>query len=198
MDRQEFKNYLSKNKRPFMANFYKIVRTKMNLLMNKNGSPKGNKWSFDEENRKKLPNDIKIPKISEMGIKPRQLENRPIPGEEARPDGDPARQPPQLASHRAAERGGLPLQADRVDRAARARAGSWVMLSRTRRRARRPSGGARAQSWRWRASCRRSERFALSTSELRRAPTTKSAKIRSWPGTVSRGEPAQNASSASS
>ncbi len=64
MDRKEFKNYLSKNKRPFMANFYKIVRTKMNLLMNKNGSPKGNKWSFDEDNRKKLPNDIKIPKIS--------------------------------------------------------------------------------------------------------------------------------------
>ena len=36
MERNEFKNYLSKNKRPFMANFYKIVRTKMNLLMNKN------------------------------------------------------------------------------------------------------------------------------------------------------------------
>ncbi len=60
IDREEFKNYLSKNKRPFMANFYKIVRTKTNLLMNKNGTPKGNKWSFDEENRKKLPNGIKI------------------------------------------------------------------------------------------------------------------------------------------
>ena len=30
MEREEFKNYISKNKRPFMANFYKIVRTKMN------------------------------------------------------------------------------------------------------------------------------------------------------------------------
>ena len=66
MERQEFKNYLSNNKRPFMANFYKIVRTKINLLMNKNGTPKGNKWSFDEENRKKLPNTIKIPKISKV------------------------------------------------------------------------------------------------------------------------------------
>ncbi len=64
IDRNEFKNYLSKNKRPFMANFYKIVRTKMNLLMNKDGTPKGNKWSFDEENRKKLPKIIKIPEIS--------------------------------------------------------------------------------------------------------------------------------------
>ena len=66
MDRTEFKNYLAKNKRPFMANFYKIVRTKMNLLMNKNGTPKGNKWSFDEDNRKKLPKDIKIPEISKI------------------------------------------------------------------------------------------------------------------------------------
>ena len=49
-----------------MANFYKIVRTKMNLLMNKNGTPKGNKWSFDEDNRKKLPNDIKVPVISKI------------------------------------------------------------------------------------------------------------------------------------
>ena len=38
MDREEFKNYLSKNKRPFfMANFYKIVRIK-NEFMNKNGT----------------------------------------------------------------------------------------------------------------------------------------------------------------
>jgi deoxyribodipyrimidine photolyase-related protein len=66
MERNEFKNYLSKNKRPFMANFYKIVRTKMNLLMNINGTPKGNKWSFDEENRKKLPKIIKIPEISKV------------------------------------------------------------------------------------------------------------------------------------
>jgi Uncharacterized protein related to deoxyribodipyrimidine photolyase len=32
MERQEFKDYLSKNKRPFMANFYKIVRTKMEFI----------------------------------------------------------------------------------------------------------------------------------------------------------------------
>ena len=49
-----------------MANFYKIVRAKMNLLMNKNSTPKGNKWSFDEENRKKLPNTIKIPKFVKL------------------------------------------------------------------------------------------------------------------------------------
>ena len=43
-----------------MANFYKTARIKIDILMDK-GKPKGGKWSFDEENRKKLPKDIKIP-----------------------------------------------------------------------------------------------------------------------------------------
>ena len=45
-----------------MANFYKINRSKTNILINKNGTPKGGKWSFDEDNRKKLPDKIDIPK----------------------------------------------------------------------------------------------------------------------------------------
>ena len=60
--RDEFKNYLSKTKRPFMANFYKIARAKTDILMD-NNKPKGGKWSFDEDNRKKLPKDIKIPEM---------------------------------------------------------------------------------------------------------------------------------------
>ena len=60
--RVEFKEYLKDTKRPFMANFYKINRSKFGILMNKDGTPKGGKWSFDEENRKKLPDKVKIPK----------------------------------------------------------------------------------------------------------------------------------------
>ena len=60
--RIEFKNYLESTKKPFMANFYKINRSKFDILMNKDGTPKGGKWSFDEENRKKLPDKVKIPK----------------------------------------------------------------------------------------------------------------------------------------
>ena len=59
--REEFKKYLKNNKKPFMANFYKINRTKLNILMNRDGTPVGGKWSFDEENRKKLPDKVKIP-----------------------------------------------------------------------------------------------------------------------------------------
>ena len=60
--RNEFKKYLNGTKKPFMANFYKINRSKFDILMNKDGTPKGGKWSFDEENRKKLPDKVKIPK----------------------------------------------------------------------------------------------------------------------------------------
>ena len=59
--RNEFKSYLDKNKKPLMANFYKINRAKLNLLVEKDGKPRGGKWSFDEDNRKKLPDKIKIP-----------------------------------------------------------------------------------------------------------------------------------------
>ena len=60
--RDEFKEYLNKTKKPFMANFYKIARAKTDILMDK-GKPKGGKWSFDEENRNKLPKHIKIPSM---------------------------------------------------------------------------------------------------------------------------------------
>ena len=60
--RDEFKKYLKGTKKPFMANFYKINRSKLDILMNKDGTPKGGKWSFDEENRKKLPENLEIPK----------------------------------------------------------------------------------------------------------------------------------------
>ena len=45
----------------FMANFYKKIRKDKNILIDKNGEPEGGKWSFDEENRKKLPKKIELP-----------------------------------------------------------------------------------------------------------------------------------------
>ncbi len=59
--RDDFSDYLKNTKKPFMANFYKINRTKFDVLMNKDGSPKGGKWSFDKENRKKLPENVSLP-----------------------------------------------------------------------------------------------------------------------------------------
>ena len=64
--REDFKKYLSKTKKPFMAKFYKEKRERLNILLNKDGTPEGGKWSFDEDNRKKLPKNILIPKFPEI------------------------------------------------------------------------------------------------------------------------------------
>ena len=44
------------------ANFYKQIRKKLNILIDENQEPIGGKWSFDDENRKKIPNNIELPK----------------------------------------------------------------------------------------------------------------------------------------
>ena len=64
--REEFKKYLGNSKKPFMATFYKEVRKKSGILMGSDGNPVGGKWSFDEDNRNKLPKDISIPKFPKI------------------------------------------------------------------------------------------------------------------------------------
>ena len=44
-NREDFKKYLSKTKKPFMAKYYK-EKERLNILLNKDGSPEGGKWSF--------------------------------------------------------------------------------------------------------------------------------------------------------
>ena len=64
--RENFKKYLSKSKKPFMAVFYKETRRELDILIKKDGTPEGGKWSFDEDNRNKLPKDISIPKFPKI------------------------------------------------------------------------------------------------------------------------------------
>ncbi len=42
-------------KKPFMAKFYEAQRKRMKLLLDEDEGPMGGKWSFDTENRAKLP-----------------------------------------------------------------------------------------------------------------------------------------------
>ena len=60
--RSEFKNFLNLSNKPMMANFYKFSRKKNDILMI-NNKPIGGKWSFDSDNRKKLPKHISIPPL---------------------------------------------------------------------------------------------------------------------------------------
>ncbi len=61
--REDFSDYLSKVKKPFMSTFYQRQRKKLNILVDKDLKPIGGKWSFDEENRKKIPKNLKTPDI---------------------------------------------------------------------------------------------------------------------------------------
>jgi len=54
-------NEFSDKKSHFMAAFYKRQRKRFNILLNDDGSPYGDKWSFDHENRKRFPKSMVAP-----------------------------------------------------------------------------------------------------------------------------------------
>lgn len=60
--------YFSKNKL-FMASFYKDQRKKYKILLNSSGGPEGGKWSYDDQNRKKLPATEKVPEFKKYNSK---------------------------------------------------------------------------------------------------------------------------------
>ncbi len=51
----------NRSKKFLMADFYTKQRIRMGILVDKNDQPLEGKWSFDEDNRKKLPKDISLP-----------------------------------------------------------------------------------------------------------------------------------------
>lgn len=55
--------YLKRKKGYYLYSFYIQQRKHFNILLTKNKKPVGGSWSFDKENRKPLPANIKIPKI---------------------------------------------------------------------------------------------------------------------------------------
>ena len=59
--REEFAKYATEKNSLSHANFYKSIRKKLNILVDKNQMPFGGKWSFDEENRKKIPKNLQLP-----------------------------------------------------------------------------------------------------------------------------------------
>ena len=60
--RGSFKHFLGDKKFHLQANYYKQMRKKKKLLLEDN-KPIGGRWSFDEDNRKKLPSGYEIPKL---------------------------------------------------------------------------------------------------------------------------------------
>jgi deoxyribodipyrimidine photolyase-related protein len=47
--------HIAARKKPFMAKYYEAQRKRMNILIESDGTPTGGAWSFDVENRARLP-----------------------------------------------------------------------------------------------------------------------------------------------
>ena len=62
----ETKYIFCKNGKYNHLNFYKMQRKRLHILMLENDQPKGGKWSFDQENREKIPKDQEIPDIPDL------------------------------------------------------------------------------------------------------------------------------------
>lgn len=60
-----FEDYLDGVKKPFMHTFYQQQRKRLLILVDGDGKPLNGKWSFDEDNRKKLPKKIDVPSLPE-------------------------------------------------------------------------------------------------------------------------------------
>ncbi len=62
ISRASYQDYLKSSKKPFMKTFYERFRGELDILMQEDG-PEGGKWSFDQENRKKLPKNLIPPPL---------------------------------------------------------------------------------------------------------------------------------------
>ena len=51
----ESRRWFEGKRRPFMKTFYERQRKRLGLLLEADGSPTGGQWSFDADNRKRLP-----------------------------------------------------------------------------------------------------------------------------------------------
>lgn len=61
--KSQFSQYFEGTKRPFMHTFYQQQRKRLKILVDSKGAPFHGQWSFDADNRKKLPKGISIPPI---------------------------------------------------------------------------------------------------------------------------------------
>ncbi|PRQ05239.1 cryptochrome/photolyase family protein [Enhygromyxa salina] len=59
----DFERYVGSHQRLFMGDFYRWQRQRLGILLEDDGRPVGGAWSFDEDNRKRLPHDLTPPAL---------------------------------------------------------------------------------------------------------------------------------------
>ena len=61
--RDDFAAFAKDSKRLLMGEFYKQRRQQLGILVDEDGQPRGDQWSFDADNRKKLPKNVEPPPV---------------------------------------------------------------------------------------------------------------------------------------
>ena len=61
-------DYFNGRRKPMMANFYQMQRKRLGVLIDDQGAPIGGRWSFDADNRKKLPKGITVPEETSIDL----------------------------------------------------------------------------------------------------------------------------------
>lgn len=61
-----FDDYFDSHQNYRMAEFYTWQRKRLGILLTPDGKPEGGSWSYDHENRKKLPREIAIPPVPDQ------------------------------------------------------------------------------------------------------------------------------------
>jgi deoxyribodipyrimidine photolyase-related protein len=59
--RERFTRFAAGKSRLLMADFYKDQRRRLDILIDADGAPTGGRWSFDADNRRKLPRNVTPP-----------------------------------------------------------------------------------------------------------------------------------------
>ena len=62
--RDEFRSFVAGKRRLLMHDFYVEQRRRHGILVDQQGNPVGGRWSYDAENRKKLPSDVTPPAVN--------------------------------------------------------------------------------------------------------------------------------------
>jgi deoxyribodipyrimidine photolyase-related protein len=62
--RADFEEFAGSKSRLLMGDFYKQQRRRLNILVDDEGQPVGERWSFDADNRKKLPRSVEPPAVA--------------------------------------------------------------------------------------------------------------------------------------
>ena len=61
--RSDFSEFAAGKSRLLMGDFYKQQRRRLDVLIDDDGQPTGGRWSFDTDNRKKLPRTVTPPEV---------------------------------------------------------------------------------------------------------------------------------------